>query len=811
MVRPFRLLPLCAVALIALAGCESDEDQAERHFQSALELVAAGDIDRAMVAFSNVFRHDGFHREARETYAALLVDLGDTGQATSQYLRLVEQYPDSPDARRTLAELAIARADWQEAERHGRAALDLTPEDPAVRAIGIALDYRTAIVDRDDTARAAAAARAEELRAQLPDNAVIRQVVIDSRMVRDDLTGALEEVERALAADGEDFDMHRLKLNLLARLDDGDGVGLQLREMFARFPEREDVRATLIDWYLARGDTAGAEGFLRELAGEATADPQAHAAVVQFLGSTQGVEAARDELARLIAAAAGHPNADAYRTMLAEIDFAQGEAAEAIAALEAVLAEAEPGEQTRRIRVTLARMLEAMGEDDAALAQVETVLAEDATHVEALRLRAAQAIRRDRPEAAILDLRTALGQEPRDAGLLTLMAQAHERNGARELAGEMLSRAVEVSNRAPAESLRYARFLQRAGRMAAAEGILADALQGAPGNVRLLEAMADLHLANRDWTRARESIQTLRALGTPAALAAAEQIEAALLVGEGSLDEGIALLEDMVERSDGDVTVTAAAVMQGHLRAGRPEAARAYIDDLLAERSSEPLLRMLSAGLHAAMNEVSEAEALLRAVMADTPTLEAAPQMLYGLLTATGRPEDALAVLDAALAQQPDSDTLLSLKAENRLRANDYEAAIEIYDRLYARNPDNVALANNLASLLTSFRSDPESLARGHSIARRLRGIPVPAFQDTYGWIEYRRGNYAEALTHLEPAATALPGDPLIQFHLGMTYAALERTDEAIEHLTLALDLAGDSPLPQFAEARTRLSELTGN
>ena len=122
-----------------------------------------------------------------------------------------------------------------------------------------------------------------------------------------------------------------------------------------------------------------------------------------------------------------------------------------------------------------------------------------------------------------------------------------------------------------------------------------------------------------------------------------------------------------------------------------------------------------------------------------------------------------------------------------------------------------LSTATRLASLITTFREDAESLERGHAIARRLRGSPVPAFADTYGWIELRRGNIDEAIAHLEPAARGLPDDPLVQYHLGMAYAAAGRRDEAVATLTRALEIAGDSPLPQFAIARDRLAALQGN
>ena len=119
------------------------------------------------------------------------------------------------------------------------------------------------------------------------------------------------------------------------------------------------------------------------------------------------------------------------------------------------------------------------------------------------------------------------------------------------------------------------------------------------------------------------------------------------------------------------------------------------------------------------------------------------------------------------------------IKAGFLEQRQDPEGAIAIYQTLYARDTSNQVLANNLASMLSSYRSDPESLEQAYVIARRLRGTTVPAFADTYGWIAQARGNPAEALPYLEIAAAGLPQDPLVQFHLAEVYKALNRPDDA--------------------------------
>ncbi|MEM9523559.1 MAG: tetratricopeptide repeat protein, partial [Pseudomonadota bacterium] len=182
---------------------------------------------------------------------------------------------------------------------------------------------------------------------------------------------------------------------------------------------------------------------------------------------------------------------------------------------------------------------------------------------------------------------------------------------------------------------------------------------------------------------------------------------------------------------------------------------------------------------------------------------------LIRTLNGQGRPEEAETALQAALEALPEALDLLWAQASFRERAGNYEGAIEIYEAMYERAPNSEVVANNLASLLSTYRDDDVSLERAWIVARRLRGIAFPPFQDTYGWLAYRRGDYDVALDHLEPAAAGLPDDPLVQFHLGMTYAALERTEDALEQLNQALEIAGEEDTrAQFDTAREEIARL---
>ena len=101
---------------------------------------------------------------------------------------------------------------------------------------------------------------------------------------------------------------------------------------------------------------------------------------------------------------------------------------------------------------------------------------------------------------------------------------------------------------------------------------------------------------------------------------------------------------------------------------------------------------------------------------------------------------------------------------------------------------------NNLASLLSDYRTDKASLDRAYTLAVGLRKSQVPQFKDTLGWVHYQRGEHKAALPLLEEAASELPSMPLVRYHLGMNYIALSDPTKAEEHLKKALEQASSNP-----------------
>jgi tetratricopeptide (TPR) repeat protein len=172
-------------------------------------------------------------------------------------------------------------------------------------------------------------------------------------------------------------------------------------------------------------------------------------------------------------------------------------------------------------------------------------------------------------------------------------------------------------------------------------------------------------------------------------------------------------------------------------------------------------------------------------------------QALANLYVGEKKFDEALDVIRSGLRAQPDSMILHLALAGTLERTRHYEAAITEYEHMLSQQPGSMIVANNLASLLSDHRNDKASLERAQSLAESLRRSQVPQFEDTLGWVSYRRGEYRVAVSLLEHAATALPSIALVHYHLGMSYIAIMRTAEAAKELKAAHSLAPDSELEE--------------
>ncbi len=806
MTRSRKFLPIvCLVAFVALAACESSEEKAEKHFQSGVTLLEGGDVERAVLEFRNAIRLNRAHLDARKTLARTYMDAGRLAEAYRQYGQISELEPSNLEARQTIAELAIEAGNWEDAERHGSKAIELAPDEPRIKAIDAVLRYRAAIEREDNSARREAADFAELVSEDLEDKLIAKKVVIDN-MFRDlDYSGALQELDLLIADGVTTAEILELRLIALNLLGDDAGAEAQLKDLVQRFPEDDSFKQGLVQWFLSRGDLDQAEAFFRSEVEGADDVDAAQVTLIDFLRQMRGVDAAKAALRGILESTDNRP---LFSSLLASFEFEEGNQEEAIQTLENIVETEETSEQVRGIKVALAQMYLATGDQVRARQLVEEVLTEDPSNTEAMKMRASWQIEDDRADDAILTLRAALDLAPRDSEIMTIMAEAHIRNGDRSLATEVLSLAVEASRNAPEETLRYARFLSGDRDFRSAESTLISGLRRVPNHIELLSELGAVYIALEDWPRTEQVERNLRRLEDEGATAVADQIALTRLQRQERIDEAITFLEDLSER-EGASAAAAVEIVRYHINSGDLDEATAFIDRVLSEEPDNRAMRFFQAAVFALTDRGAAAERIYRRLVQEDPTDIVVWRSLYSSMLVREDIPAATAVLSEALEANPKDPSLLWLKASELERDRDIDGAIAIYEELYAADSSSAVIANNLASLITAYREDEESLSRAFTIARRLRGSEVPAFQDTYGWIALRRGDALGAIRYLEPAAEGLPGDALVQYHLAVAYATAQRHAQALKQFRIALEVAGpDDPRPQFDAARAEVERL---
>lgn len=811
----FSVLRLVAVFVLmaGLGACKSSDERAEEFFESAMELVEAGDLERALVQFRNVFELKGDHKEARRNLAETLEKLGQQGrvnskylrQAYSQYLRLAEQYPDDSETRIVLSEMAFRGRNWQEFERHSARAVQLDPDNPRSKAIQIGIDYRAASEGDDPAAMRDVARRAGELLTDLPDNGILRDLVVDSAMRNSDFDVALDNLDVFLEQYPTARTYHDQKLAILLQKQDFTGFEAQLKQMVDIFPEDKNLKGTLVRFYVSRERLDDAESFLREIVDIKSSEPGAIMDLVRFMQETQGAAAARAELEKIIAA---NPDPAPFRATLALMDFQEGKRDEAVATMEEILTDAQPSDQTRRIKIGLARMLLSLDNQVGARRLVEEVLAEDSINAEALKMNARWQIDSDDTDAAIAGLRVALDSEENDTQVMTLMAEAYVRTGNMDLARDFLAQAAEASGNAPQESIRYANFLIAEERFLPAENVLIPALRRSRGNIDLLQVLGQLYIRMEDEARARQVIDSLRRDGGERAISVADGLEVAFRNLSMGTDEALSYLEQLATEEDASVNAKV-AVIRARLASGDAAGAKSLAEDFLKETPDSAVLRFALATSTAGSGDIDGAKAIYRALVEEDANRPTVWLELARIAQFQDGSEEGLKAIDEGLSHVPENGSLLWAKASYLERGGDVDGALEIYEAMYERASSSIVVANNLASLLSTYRDDEESLNRAYGIARRFRSAQIPAMQDTYGWIAFRRGEVEEALPHLEAAAAGLQSDPLVQYHLAKTYAALGRNEEALKQYRFAVEVAGPADTrKQIDDARAEIARL---
>lgn len=185
-----------------------------------------------------------------------------------------------------------------------------------------------------------------------------------------------------------------------------------------------------------------AERVLREAIKALPDEREMKIALVQFLATRRGREAADKELSAMIAA---NPKDYDLRFTQAQFYIEGKEPAKAENIYKEVIAAADLDEAGLTARDRLAALRVQSNDVPGAEKLLAEVLAKSPRDNDALILRGNLSLAQKDPKSAIADLRSVLRDQPNSVGVMRALARAHLANGEPALAEETMRRAVEAN------------------------------------------------------------------------------------------------------------------------------------------------------------------------------------------------------------------------------------------------------------------------------------------------------------------------------------------------------------------------------
>ncbi|MEM9959006.1 MAG: tetratricopeptide repeat protein [Pseudomonadota bacterium] len=786
------LRTLIAIGVVfALTACESAEERAQNHLAGGQALLEAGDPARAVLEFRNALRLDDQLVDAHFGLADAALAQQDVRTAFANLQRVTELEPENVRALESLAQLLLAANQVEQALDLSVRALELAPDKPSTLALRAAIAMR---LDDLELAEELAGKALEIEPADLEALGVLAALRLRDGRVRE----ALVELEKGLQGDPGNIPFSLMRIAAFERLGDDQSVGEALKALVEQNPENAGLVRQLARWQLQQGEQDAAIDTFRRFAAREEATVPERIGVIEFIGQVKGLEVARAALQEYLDAENDPEEKLVYQSAMAELDSARGDLDAAVTNLRAALADVEDSPTALSARLTLASLLFARGETEQSLAIINEVIAADPNSVPALGLRGRIAFSRGDYGAAIIDLRAALAQEPENTKVLLLLAEAHQKSGNADLAGDRMAEAARASGYAPTPSLAYAQFLRRTQELDGAERVIQQALANAPAHGDLLRALAQLRLEKGDWVGAEVVAESLRQLAADGASAdansrTATEIQALAASGRGEFEASINILESM--HAEAPLTgPSLAGLIQTYLLAERTDEAIGFLEKIIAEDPNNGEALVLLGSLQRNGGQVDKARSSFDKAIRVAPENERAYSQRAAMFLADGEPEEARRIAERGLEASPESTEIRMMLAQSLEILGEVEEAITQYELLYTARPQSLVIANNLASLLADNRDDEASLNRAFEMARGLQSVSLPHFQDTYGWLLHRLGSSRDAVPILEKAAEALPNEAVVQYHLAAARAGVGQVDAARAGLIRVIDDARANP-----------------
>jgi tetratricopeptide (TPR) repeat protein len=751
---PIRGLIVLMLASILAASCNNPETQKLQHVKRGDEYVKEKRDEFAVVEYASAVKIDPKFGEARLKLAQTYERMQNIKAALPEFIRAADALPDNRDVQVKATALLLLSRQFDDAKARAEAMLVKNPKD--VDALLLRANAMAALRDS-----AGAVAEIEEAIKISPDTSSRALVSLGTVQTQ---TGDKKEAEaafrEAIKVDRSSLDAKLALANFLLGSQRVAEVEPILKDVLAQEPKNLLANRMLAALYISSNRVAEAEQPLKNAAEIASA-PQARLQLADYyaiIGRTS------DAVVLLNALAKEPATFGEAELRLCAFDYAQNRVTEAHSRLDALLTRAP-------------------------------------NFSEALVLKAQWLTKENKLDDAFVRAKAAVSADPQSASAQFALGVVHERRRETADAIKSYQEALRLNPRAAAAQVQLSRLSLVAGNSAGAQRFAEEAREAEPSNLDARVALVRSLIAAGNSTRAQTELASLLRDAPNAAVVHA--VNGLQQARANNLKGARAAYERALELSPGLLEAVGGLVYLD-LMAKDTTAASNRVNAELAKQPANAALFTLLARVHNAAGDRTKEEQALRSAVTVDPRFTTGYALLAQLYQQQKRIDEARAEFEGMAKRDPSNVAAQTMVGTLLDQQGKRDEAIKAYEAALSGTANAPVAANNLAFIYAE-RGTNLDVALQLATSAKQRMPNEPSFDDTLGWVYYKKGMIDLAVKSLEESVSKRQ-DPEVLFHLGLAYAKAGEKEKAREALQLALKL---NPKVGGDEARQALESVS--
>jgi tetratricopeptide (TPR) repeat protein len=753
--RPFsvlRLVLILALVFTFFTGCSRDPNvRKHKYFESGQRYFEKGKYREAAIQFGNAVQVDSQYAEAHYQLAKTYIKLLDWLHAYQELSRTLDLQPENYQAHIDIANLLIADREPKKAQEHIDLLLQKDANDPQVHE-----------------------AAANLLSAEA------------------DYNGAVRQMQTAIALAPNRWESY-LNLGLLQmRVNQSEAAETSFKKAVELSPTSMGAQLALGSYYQSRNRFSEAEQQFRHAITVDAKNPEPRAELARLF-ILEGKPSEAEQLLRQ--SKADFPDDSVGYRMLGDFYFATGDIDKAIAEYASLFADHAKDSQVKKNYIQLLILKNRLDEAQKLNDEVLKVTPSDD---DALVYRGQIQIRQGRASDAVQTLQAVVRNDADNGVAHYHLGVAFDQMGDAAHAQSEWQTAVRTHPELVEAQSALATLALRTGDMTALEQAATQIINLKPNTPDGYALRSVANINRKQFGRAEEDIQKAISVAPESAIGYKQMGN--LWLAQQKYSDAEKSYQQALDRDPSSSDALGGLMNADLAQQQTDKAVAAAYAQIAKVPSSSSFYDLLGTVLFNSKKDFSGADAALKkAAQLDKNNSDALVK-LGQVQVAEGSVEAAVATYQNSQQDNPHEATFSILLGELYESKQDWNHAMQAYQKALEISPENPLASNNLAYVMLQNGGNVDMALALAQTARR--GLPdSSSAADTLGWVLYQKRAYKSAIDLFQEAIklndkAKSPENPTLHYHLGLAYQKNDQATQARQQFERVLKIN-----PNYGEA----------